>query len=477
MNNISLLFQKMTAAGNVSTEKIIKSLITLDYQSKERDKKIDGVNYYDSENTEINRQIDKKYKLFKEHKISNGFYKELIDQKISYCCGSEIVIENLPEDYQDIIPDINEFISDLAIGASIKGIEWIYLYKDLQDNLKWRVIDSIECIPIYDTEFQDELIEMIRYYRIEVIENDTIFYRNKVEIWDKEKVTYYMEDQEGNYIFDVELQTNPVFYNQNTVVQLGKIKSIEYIGWGKVPFIQLSNTSKNVYDLQQVKQHIDLYDKMKSGFANNIEQIQEIIFAIKHRGQQNYEEFLFNLEKYRVVEVDEDGEVKALEIQIPYEARKEFLDIVRDDIYRFGQGVDPDKIGDGNITNVVIKARYVRLDLKGSNFIKQINIFLNEFYNFVNIYLSMKGKQLIDVKKLKYTYNKKMIFNESEQVENCVKSDGVTSTKTMLANHPWVNNVDEEIEELDKDKMQYQEDNQQNFENDIDNNLENKKII
>ena len=51
-------------------------------------------------------------------------------------------------------------------------------------------------------------------------------------------------------------------------------------------------------------------------------------------------------------------------MDIPYQARQTKLELDEKNIYRFGMGFNSAQLGDGNITNIVIKSRYALLDLK-----------------------------------------------------------------------------------------------------------------
>jgi hypothetical protein len=95
MSQANLIYERLRANSEITNEAIIQNLINYDLKSKERQRKIDGTNYYDSENTAIIEKPSKKYKIFKEHRICNGFYKEIVDQAVSYICGKDIIIENL----------------------------------------------------------------------------------------------------------------------------------------------------------------------------------------------------------------------------------------------------------------------------------------------------------------------------------------------------------------------------------------------
>ena len=80
-----------------------------------------------------------------------------------------------------------------------------------------------------------------------------------------------------------------------------------------------------------------MYDRVYSGFFNDLEDIQEIIFVLSGYGGTNLAEFLGDLKKFKTVNLDEDeGKpgLSTLTIDIPVEAREKMLE------YRYGEFID-----------------------------------------------------------------------------------------------------------------------------------------
>lgn len=50
-----------------------------------------------------------------------------------------------------------------------------------------------------------------------------------------------------------------------------------------------------------------------------------------------------------------------------------------------------------------------------------------------------------------------MLINESESIENCVKSAGMLSNETVIEQHPWVNDVELELSRLRAESEQSDE--------------------
>lgn len=441
----------------IETEEIIRDQIETDLVSEFKVNARNGVLYYRRKNTYIENLIAERNtknekssnKWICNHKCGSGFFKKIVDQKINYLLGKSININNADNCIK--IFDINTIIKKATKEAAKKGVEWLHPYINSIGEFKVINIDGCECIPVWDTELENELQQMIRYYQIAVIIDGEEKLRYKVELWDKEKVSYYMQDENGNYYFDTAIEYNPfAHWNLNTVLG-GNVIDSESYGWGKVPFVPIWNNDDKVNDLEAIKPDIDLYDVIKSDFGNNIDRFQEALLVVKNHAAKSTEKFLELLKDYGFIEVEEDGDVKWLQLDIPTEARKTFLEIIRDDIFEFGQAVDTRRVADGNTTNVVIKSRYADLDLKADDLEGETTTTIKEVYWFVNKFLEITGQKKDDLTKIEVVYNRNIIFNTGEMVDNCLKSKGITSDKTMLTNHPYVDDVDEEMKLIAED--------------------------
>jgi len=119
------------------------------------------------------------------------------------------------------------------------------------------------------------------------------------------------------------------------------------------------------------------------------------------------------------------------------------LELLKDAIFKIGRGYDADKIGDGNITNIVIKSRYFPLDNKANEVEAEEKKFFEKFVNCINLYYNSNYNATID-------NNRHQLFNESERLEDCIKAidlvnAGLLSKETLITNIPWVNDVKKEL--------------------------------
>jgi hypothetical protein len=70
----------------------------------------------------------------------------------------------------------------------------------------------------------------------------------------------------------------------------------------------------------------------------------------------------------------------------------------------------------------------------------------------MNIYLKMVNKPQININDVEITFNRYMISNEVEKVDSLVKVKDDISKRTFLQNLPYIDDVDAELEQIEKEK-------------------------
>ena len=451
-----LLKQKLISESNITDSSIIKDLI----DEHDTTKMLEGQRYYYNEND----ILDRKQYYYKDgvktiddtkanNRIPHNWHKLLVDQKVAYLVGQPPVLqtEEGEKEYEDrlnliLAEEWHDKLTELGKNSSNKGTEWLHVYINEEGLFKFIIIPAEEVIPIYDTSLQENLEAVLRYYLVEVNGKERI----RVEWWTRETVTFYIEDDSGVFVLDDTEDPNPdyhFYYN-----------GIGY-GWTKVPFIEFPNNEERIPDLKFYKELIDLYDKNIADLANNLEEVQEIITVLKGYEGTNLSEFYENLRYYKAIKVSGEGGVDKLELNIPIEAKKEMLDRLEENIFLFGQGVNmkTDRFGNSP-SGVALKFLYSSLDLKASIMERKFRKAIKRLLWFATEYINIIDKKNYDSTTVQVTFRKTMITNDKEDVEIARDSKGIISDETIIANHPWVEDVaveqqrlkEQEKTELDK---------------------------
>lgn len=454
---------------------IIKTYIA-DFEGSElRQKMAYGEDYYRSRNTTIMArkmliyaedadgnpyELEDPYKA--NNKLPSGYFKILVDQKVSYLLANPLTVESPQADELTEILGRRwpTLLMQTARDASKKAVGWMHPYLDAEGLFKVAVTPPEQVIPVYKAYDHETLELVIRYYTVKALNqhNESVMV-TRVEVWDDQEVTYYQENTEtGLYDLldeDAMLQAfgrsypNPKYHFQKDLKHGDRITKTEGLAWGMVPFIPLYNNDEEEYDLQPVRPYIDAYDIVSSDFMNNLQDFQDIYWILKGYDGSNLAEFLYQVKRYKTLKVSDEGDAKAEQIEIPYLARKEALAGLESDIFTFGMGVNPNISGDGNVTNVVIRSRYAALDLKAGQFELEVTDFIYKLIEFVNRYQEIKGGPAVEIAEV--VFNRSLVMNEVELLEANTKQKGTISEDTRLSNHPWVSDVEAEKELIEQD--------------------------
>lgn len=357
----------------------IKTLIDRDAASEKKQQARKGLQYYECShdikdyriyfvNAEGKLQEDKTKSNIK---ISHPFFTELIDQKVQYMLsgkeaygGCRYVKSDIPELQDELDARFNENdefnaeLQEALTGASVKGNEYMYAYKGEDGKTAFQCADSQGVVEVRKDETADGC-DYVIYHYVDRIGPDNKKIK-RIQVWDKDQTYFYCQVDDGAIVLDESQEINP---RPHVIYTKDGDESTYYEGFGYIPFFSLLNNRKQFSDLKPIKALIDDYDLMSCGLSNNIQDANEVLYVVKGFGG-DLDEMMLNMKAKKHINIPEEGDVELRTIDIPYQARQAKLDLDEKNIYRFGMGFNSSQLGDGNITNVVIKNRYALLDLK-----------------------------------------------------------------------------------------------------------------
>ena len=447
----------------MSTEEILYNEIQEFNSSDKRSWMVTGDRYYRVDNDIENRRIIRhtesgavEDKTKANNKLAHGFIKNLVDEKIGYLLTNEYTLQCNNDDYIEKVKDVlgkyfQYKLTRLGYEASNKGIAWLQVYIDENGNFGTMLIPAEQCVPLWRDNTHTELDGMIRFYIQTVYEGKDKKKITRVEYYTENEVYFYVLDGE-HLIPDIEQhEGGPILHYR---------KGEEGRSWGKVPFIGFKNNHIEYPDVRFIKSLIDSYDKSRSDIDNFIEETKNLIYILKGYGGEDLAGFMKDLNYYRAVKIDdpEKGGVDTLNPTIDIQAAKEHFEQLKRDINEFGQGVpkDLDKFGNSP-SGISLKFLYSGLDLKCNHLEVEFKRAFEQLLYFVNIYLAEAGQGSYENEEVDIIFNRDIKINESESIDNAIKSKTIISDETVIANHPWVNDVETELRKLEKEKQKYED--------------------
>lgn len=368
-----------------------------------------------------------------DNRISHNWHNLLVNQKTGYLLTypptfdvgnkeeNQIIADTLGDQYAQVS-------SSLGIAASNAGVGWLHYWRGGDGAFEYAVVSAEQIVPILSADLKAKLEGVVRCYTMLEPDGEHRY----CEYWDAQKAVRYRENANGNYAF------YPYIGGESHTI---------YHRMGAVPFIPFYNNSLHTGDLPMVKDLIDAYDKVVSGFANDIDDVQEVIFVLREYGGADKEEFIRDLKLKKVIKIEGDGGADTIRAEIPYEARGAFLDRTRKQIFVSGMGVDPDPQAFGDASGVALKFLYSLLELKAGMMEAE---FRRGYAELVRAICRFKG--LEEPKKIIQTWTRNAIQNDLETAQIAQQSTGVISRRTILKNHPWVEDAEAEEKQVDKEQ-------------------------
>ena len=234
-----------------------------------------------------------------DNRIPSNFYNILVNQKASYLFTSPPIFDTGVKELNVAVSkilgdDFAKVCKNLCINASNCVTAWLHYWINERGEFKYAVVDSKQCIPVWTNDLEKELSGFLRMY--DQTNDDGKVY-NIYEYWDVNTCWSYCKENGApidtlQFYNSYELRTYEL---TNTFDD-----SVAYAhNFGEIPFIPFFNNAECGNDLDDIKELIDTYDKVYSGYLNDIEDIQEIIFILSGYEGESLSEFLQKLKKYK----------------------------------------------------------------------------------------------------------------------------------------------------------------------------------
>ena len=406
------------------TEQEIRYFISDDAGSQRKRKAREAQRYYEGEHDILN------YRMFYYNsdgdlvedttrsniKISHPFFTELVDQQVQYMLsGDDSFVRSDVEGLQSKLDeyfdeDFKAELTDLLTGTITKGFDYLFAYQNEHDRLSFQYADSLGVIEVRAKDTDDNCNYVIYWYIDRIAKNNKVIKR--IQVWDDEKTTYYVQNDEGGIDLDESVDINPrphVIYERDN--------SLYYKPFGFIPFFRLDNNKKQISNLKAIKGIIDDYDIMSCGLSNNLADFDHPLHVVRGFEGDNLDELSQNLKTKKTIGVDSEGGVEVHTVDIPYQARLTKMEQDEKNIYRFGMGFNSAQIGDGNITNIVIKSRYALLDLKCNKLEIKLKQFLKKIVKVVIDEINKKNNSAYKVEDVWFDFKREVMTNASDNAQ------------------------------------------------------------
>jgi len=432
--------------------------------SPKRKLMIEGERYYQGDHDILNRKrtvigedgLLQEVENLPNNKIVDNQYAKMVDQKVNYLLGQPLTFDSENKTYVDLLKKIfnNRFqrtLKNIGQDALNGGIAWLHPYYNEQGEFCFKKFAPYEILPFW-ADAEHTILDMaVRIYEVEGYEGDREVIIEKVEVYDTNGIHRY-ELKDGVLIPDVE---NP---SSSYMVVIDEEGKETHWNWSKVPLIPFKYNHKEIPLINRVKSLQDGINAILSDFQNNMqEDARNTILVIKNYDGTNLGEFRKNLAQYGAVKVrtvdGADGGIDTLTIEVNAENYKSILHVLKNALIENARGFDAkDDRLNSNPNQMNIQSMYSDIDLDANGMETEFQAAFEELLWFVNVHLANTGKGDFEDEEVKVIFNRDMMMNESEVIENCQKSMGILSHETIIGQHPWISDVSNELERIKEEK-------------------------
>lgn len=364
--------------------------------------------------------------------LNNSFDSDIVDTKVGYMFGHPITynVEDKQntawnDEVQNFLLRSNTEDQDAECGkmAAICGYGARLAYIDTDGKPRIENVEPWQAV--FLGKDMTEPVYSVRYYRMDGIQY--------AEFYDDTNV-YFFSTKSGKYAQD-DMKQHMFDFN---------------------PMFGVPNNKELKGDAEKVLSLIDAYDRTLSDASNEIEQYRLAYLVLKGLGMD--EETLKRLRKTGVLELmGDDEDIKYLTKDINDALIEHHLDRLEQNILRFAKSVNfGDQQFAGNISGVAMRFKLLALENKCVTMERKMTTALRYQFKILCSAWSKKGIcSSEDYLKIKFQFTRNLPVNITEDAQATANLQGRVSERTRLSLLPFVTNVDQELEEMQKDKDEY----------------------
>lgn len=396
------------------------------------------------------RTFDDKNKVNRE--LPNDFFGDIVDTKVGYLAGKPITYQldknpymtetQLDEaKYEKDMTVINDFLkynsiadidSEIFKYNAICGIGGRLLYVDAEGRAKIMNLKPWEVIFIFDRAI-DDLQYAVRYYDITVYESDGTSYTGKrVEWYDKDSITFWLETKNKDYMLDPTEGLNPKPHLFN-----------------KVPIFAYPNNTEYLSDVEKVLRLIDGYDRTLSDINSEIEQ-----FRLAYLGMYGYsqpdQETMDKIKKTGAFGIDKDGKIEFITKDLNDAAIEHHLDRLQQSIYYLSKSVNfNDQQFAGNQSGVAMKFKVFGLESKSIVAERKFQRATGGMFNLLTEMWKEKGMADVNPLDITMQFTRNFPLNLGDEADSTMKFKGMVSDKTRLSLLSFIEDADKELKQME----------------------------
>ena len=367
------------------------------------------------------------------HKCKSGFFKRFVTQETAFEIGNGVTFEK-PETKERLGKNVDAVLYKAVKSALVQSVSFLFYNLDHLE-----LYELTEFVPLMD-EHDGTLKAGIRYWQIDAQKP------LRATLFELDGYTEYIRETGAE--MTVLNEKRPYKLNVSYSEADGEeIQSGEnYPGF---PVVPLYGNMEQQSELIGHREQIDCYDLIKSGFANDLDDASMIYWTLTNCGGMDDVDLAKFIERMKVVHAsnvpnsDEGSKAEAHTIDVPYQSREAYLQILRDDLYKDFMALDVEKIAAGSVTATQIEAAYEPLNEKAD----ELEMCLFDFFDRLLFVAGIEDTP---------SFDRSRISNQTEVTQMVLSAAEYLDDETILRKLPFLaaDEIDGVLERKDAEETE-----------------------
>lgn len=372
------------------------------------------------------------------HKCTSNFFNRFVTAEAAYSLGNGASFGKGDATKDKLGKDFDKKLYMIGKNSLIHGVGYGFFNYDHLE-----VFSALEFMPLYDEE-NGSLRAGVRFWQLD---------SNKPM-----RLTVYEEDGYADYIVrDGRVEgygeSNGQKRTYVEIVKQTKADGIEVVAGENYPAFPIVPLWGNMYHQSEIvglRSQIDAYDLIKSGFANDLDDVTQIYWILENTGGMtdvDIAKFIQRIKTLHAADTGDSDNAKATAhtTEVPYQSREVYLKMLEKDMYRDYMALDVQSIQSGAVTATQIDAAYDNPNQKADEFELNVVDFVQEILRLIGIDDEV-------------TFTRSVIVNKSEMITNIVQASGVLPeeyvARKIIEILGDIDKADEIIEQIEIDEAE-----------------------
>lgn len=371
------------------------------------------------------------------NRIVKNYCKTIVENFQGYLTGNPVsytgidgqdvsAIQNILND-NDVINADSEFLQD----ALVFGTAYELCYVNEDNEKRFKNVDARNVVPIYSNDLDEELLYCIYYYPIQNWQDETAPEYWAVDVYTDADIFHYRA-------------TNT--FNDFTLLE------VEPHYFGEVPFVIFDLNKANTPIFESIISLQDAYNALLSDEVNDFAAFVDAYMVLKNLDATP--EDLAQMKANRTIIIDGESDVSYLTKNISDTQIQNLLDNINVSIHTVSNSPDfsSEEFNSGVSSGIALQFKLVGFNNIASNIEARFRKALQKRIELLNNILALVDTDVCPVE-ISFKHNLPSSILDTVSMVNDLR--GLVSDETLLSQIPFIKDVGQELERVQKQNEPY----------------------